>query len=77
MYILVKTIPTYDVGNNPIFDICRTKTRCKEVGTKWEESALAWNYPGSGQTCLYMALEAVLYFLIVLLLEVGHYYVLA
>ena len=50
--------------------IFRIKAICKQRDTKWEESALAWNYPGSGTACLYMAIEAVVYFLLVLLIEV-------
>ncbi|XP_065052485.1 phospholipid-transporting ATPase ABCA3-like isoform X1 [Rhopilema esculentum] len=47
----------------------RIKAICKQRDTKWEESALAWNYPGSGTACLYMAVEAVIYFVLVLLIE--------
>ena len=37
---------------------------------QWHDSALAWSYPAIGITCLYMAIECVVYFVLVILLEV-------
>eukprot|EP00794_Sanderia_malayensis_P017576 gene17576-19328_t len=42
---------------------------CEFQGKKWHESALNWEYPGSGKALLYMAIECVVYFILIILFE--------
>jgi len=65
----VMDIATNQVSRKACSQSQGSKDVCKRQGIKWEESALAWDYPGSGITCLYMAIEAIVYLLLVLLME--------
>ena len=48
----------------------RAKLNCETKGIKYTDHGLSWERPGIGQMVLYMFVEAVVLFILVLLIEV-------
>ena len=47
------------------------RSRCARQGTKYTDNVVSWAWPGIGHHCVYMLLEGVIYFILVILIEVS------
>lgn len=52
--------------------VVRSQLHCQSSGQKYVDDVFAFERPGIGTGCLYMGLEALGFFLLLILAEVGH-----
>ncbi|EDO48951.1 predicted protein [Nematostella vectensis] len=85
MHYVFMLLPTYTVsyalidmstnyGYRKICSTLQTVESCRDNGIQFTDSSLNWDRPGVGQHALYMAVEAVVLFILTLLIQVRRPY---
>ncbi|XP_048579731.1 phospholipid-transporting ATPase ABCA3 isoform X2 [Nematostella vectensis] len=84
MHYVFMLLPTYTVsyalidmstnyGYRKICSTLQTVESCRDNGIQFTDSSLNWDRPGVGQHALYMAVEAVVLFILTLLIQVNFF----